>query len=544
MTSPIPGPVAVYIRVSTEDQADRGTPQIQRGDAERFAAFHDLPVADFYADEGVSGMVPLADRPEGARLLRDARAGRFLYVLVWRIDRLSRRPLWTLTAIDELEKCGVACYSITESIDTASQTGKMMLGFMATIAEQERLTLIARTGAGIARKHGEGAWMGGPVPFGYRMGDDGGLVVSERLMPDSRLSEADAVRLLFRLSGRERLTNSAIAKRLNAEQVPTPAYRDGQHKRKGATPKFGWQAAKVRRILVSSLYIGQYEFGRSAVRQGKRAAVAVAEVPSIVAIRDFQAAQTALTDNLKFALRNGKREYLLRGLVKCGTCGLGYSGTQSGDAKGSHRNYYRCSGVAGYHGPYGAQGRKCPSVSIRAQALEEAVWEDIKEFRRNPGAVVERLAAQLATEAERADDLHAAILAAQKDLAAKDAERDIILGLFRRGRIAEAALDKQLDAIAKEEDDAKAHIADLHTRARSADAVQVALSGAEATLRELATVEVTDDAVKRSIMERLVKRVTVHTLGAGRNREPEAVIEYYFGSPEKRIAERISRRSC
>src|SRR5918997_890222 len=76
--------VAIYARVSTEDQAERETIQNQLGFLRRFVDLHALPVVGEYIDDGISGTVPLADRPEGQRILIDAEAGRFGTVLVYR----------------------------------------------------------------------------------------------------------------------------------------------------------------------------------------------------------------------------------------------------------------------------------------------------------------------------------------------------------------------------------------------------------------------------------------------------------------------------
>src|SRR3712207_3885861 len=57
--------VAVYARVSTEEQAERQSIRIQTDAAAKHAALHGLAVFDTYADDGVSGMLPLHDRPEG-----------------------------------------------------------------------------------------------------------------------------------------------------------------------------------------------------------------------------------------------------------------------------------------------------------------------------------------------------------------------------------------------------------------------------------------------------------------------------------------------
>src|SRR5262249_60735192 len=82
--------VALYMRVSTEDQADRGTIDAQRDFLRQFAGLYQLPVADEYADDGITGTLPLSERPEGRRLLQDAEAGRFGFVLVYRMTRMWR----------------------------------------------------------------------------------------------------------------------------------------------------------------------------------------------------------------------------------------------------------------------------------------------------------------------------------------------------------------------------------------------------------------------------------------------------------------------
>jgi site-specific DNA recombinase len=69
--------VAIYARVSTDDQADRNTVDIQL-EALRRMVENGLE----YIDEGVSGKILLGDRPAGRRLLADARAKKFSMVVV------------------------------------------------------------------------------------------------------------------------------------------------------------------------------------------------------------------------------------------------------------------------------------------------------------------------------------------------------------------------------------------------------------------------------------------------------------------------------
>ena len=66
---------AIYARVSSEDQADRGTIQGQFDYFLPYAASKDWTIVRQYCDEGVSGTRPLESRPQGSRLLADARAG-------------------------------------------------------------------------------------------------------------------------------------------------------------------------------------------------------------------------------------------------------------------------------------------------------------------------------------------------------------------------------------------------------------------------------------------------------------------------------------
>ena len=83
-------PVALYLRVSTEEQRERQSIATQREFAERYCALHQLHVGAVFADDGVSGTVPLHLRPAAGRILPDARLHRFDQLLVYRLDRLGR----------------------------------------------------------------------------------------------------------------------------------------------------------------------------------------------------------------------------------------------------------------------------------------------------------------------------------------------------------------------------------------------------------------------------------------------------------------------
>jgi site-specific DNA recombinase len=64
-----PERVALCLRVSSEEQRERETIEIQREFLQEYCYLYGLEVAQIYADDGVSGTVPLHERPEGRRLL-------------------------------------------------------------------------------------------------------------------------------------------------------------------------------------------------------------------------------------------------------------------------------------------------------------------------------------------------------------------------------------------------------------------------------------------------------------------------------------------
>ena len=80
----------LYGRVSSEDQAERGTIQNQIEFSAKYCDLHEITIADKYLDDGVTGTLPLEDREDGLRLIEDAKAGKFNLVLIYRLDRLGR----------------------------------------------------------------------------------------------------------------------------------------------------------------------------------------------------------------------------------------------------------------------------------------------------------------------------------------------------------------------------------------------------------------------------------------------------------------------
>jgi site-specific DNA recombinase len=146
-----PERVALYLRVSSEEQRDRETIEIQREFLEQYRALYELEVAGVYEDDGVSGTISLHERPAGRRLLADAIEGKFQTVLVKKLDRLGRTLLVIVDAHDRLAEAGCALKSATEPVDTSTPPGRLIFQMLASFAEYDRGSIRERTQAGRGR---------------------------------------------------------------------------------------------------------------------------------------------------------------------------------------------------------------------------------------------------------------------------------------------------------------------------------------------------------------------------------------------------------
>lgn len=133
-----------YARVSTRDQ-NLGL----QLDALRGAGC----TGTIYKDEGVSGK--LTSRPQLDACLTTLKAGDTL--VVWKLDRLGRSLQHLVTIVHELAERGIGFRSLTENIDTTTNSGRLIFHIFAALAEFERGLIIERTMAGLetARANGK-----------------------------------------------------------------------------------------------------------------------------------------------------------------------------------------------------------------------------------------------------------------------------------------------------------------------------------------------------------------------------------------------------
>jgi site-specific DNA recombinase len=529
-------PVAVYLRVSTEEQRERQSIATQREFGERYCQLHKLAVSRVYADDGVSGTVPLEGRAEGGQILRDARLGKFDQLLVYKLDRLGRETRLILNAVAELEKLGVRIRSMTEEFDTGTSTGRLMLTMLSGFASHEREVIRERSVAGTNRVAEAGAWLGGIVPYGYRKTGEkqnAHLVLSEEPIPGLAMSEAEVIREVFRMAAVEGKSCRVIADRLNDLRIPCAYVRDDRlllrGKRKQRTSGV-WRPGRIRGLITNRTYMGIHDWGKRAV---KERLVISRPVPAIITEATWKKAQKTLQANFLFGKRGAKNQYLLRGLIKCGLCGLTYIGVAANRPNGKREFYYRCNGA---HSPavYMSRGR-CQSKSVRGDQLEQQVWSDVETFLRNPEPVLEQLHAKLESDAKGSDQTRKQVARLEGLLAHKATERSRVVGLYRRGRLTDADLDGQMDEIGKEEAALEARAAELRSRIAGADSIGANISSAQALLVNLR--KRLDEPVsweqKRRLIEVLVGGVRVDTVETCGVTQSEITVTYRFSQPDQ-----------
>ncbi len=528
--------VAIYVRVSTEEQRERQSIATQKEFGARYGHLHQLAVYECYADDGVSGTVLLEQRPAGRRILEDARAGKFDQLLVFKLDRLGRETRLILNAVAELEKYGVRVRSMTEEFDTATATGRLMLTMLSGFAAHEREMIRERSVAGTNRVAEAGAWLGGIVPYGYRKEGErreAHLVLSGEPIPGQQMSEVEVIQLIFRMAAVERKSCFKIADHLNQLRIPCAYIRDDRlmlrGKRKERTSGL-WRPGRVRNLLVSTTYMGHHEYGKRSKNPGRQ--IIARKVPSIVAEETWRRAQQALKANFLFGKRNACRQYLLRALIKCGLCQLTYVGVAANRSNGKTEFYYRCNGKHGALGLYGKQGKPCPSKSIRGDYLEQLIWAEVEGFVRNPAELLQHLRERATSESRASGSSRAQLIRLENALRQKVSERDKVVGLFRRGRIGSDALDKQLDEIASEETSLRLQIDDLAAKLRGIEAGDKNLASTEALLQELGRRldEPISWDIKRQLIEIFVRGIRVDTIESSGKKVNTVTVTYRFAS--------------
>jgi site-specific DNA recombinase len=343
---------AIYTRVSSQRQVDEGhSLGAQLAACEKFVAEKGWTLAGSFEDAGISG--GKSSRPELDRMASAVKHGEVDVLISPWIDRIGRSAANTAALFELFDGAGVALWTPDgKRHDGDSAAAKLMRNALAMAAQFERDMIRERVTASNPGKAARGSYHGGPVPFGYELGEKGGLVVCE--------SEAKWIRYMFKRYADDGASGYRIATELEAAEVKSS--RGGQ-----------WSGKSILDRLRSPIYAGKVREGQP----GKHEAIIDAET--------FQKAQTRLAatraEDKGGRGRRASTHLLDHGMLKCG-CGASMKPVtyQTGTP------VYKCS--RGTHGE-----AKCGQTPVPQTTLDHAMLTYLSEHVISPGLTANELAA-------------------------------------------------------------------------------------------------------------------------------------------------------
>ena len=393
---------AIYARISSDTDLQGLGVTRQIGDCQALAKRRSWASTETYVDNDVSASTS-KPRPEYMRLLKDIRAGKVRAVVVWDIDRLTRKPaeLETFIALADVHHLDLA--SVGGEVDISTPQGRMMARVKGAVAAHE----VEQQSRRIKRKVEELAAAGLPFggglrPFGYDI---------------TRLGVVEVEAVLIREAARRVLGGDSlrsVVKDWNARGIVTVTGKP-------------WSVQSLRNVLKAPRMAGLVEL------RGK--VVGAAQWPAILDQATHEALRYLLLDPSRAVTISGRpRRYWWAGMVFCGRCDkrMGASGT-------SARRQWRC--LIDYGG--------CGRVTIDLHLLEPILRATVLRH----ASYVAIGAAGGSDHAERAPILDAAIAGAESrldglaDAFAQDDDGDGDAAAYRR---ASKALETRLASLRAE----------------------------------------------------------------------------------------------
>ena len=370
---------AVYMRVSTDDQAKEGfSIPAQREKLLSYIHSQDWELTDIYADEGVSAKD--TNRPELTRLLADVRAGKVDVVLVYRLDRLTRSVLDLYQLLQEFDRHGVRFKSSTEVYDTTTAIGRLFITLVAALAQWERENLGERVKMGMGQMVKERKRPGGPPPYGYDL-IDGRLLIND--------VEAVGVRTMF----------AQYVQGESPRQIADAANHQGWRGKNGAP----WSASAVLRLLKNPVYYGalRWNYATAEQRQNPSEHWLIEEKthPAIIDEDSFFRVQQRLNTRSTKHPRTLGSSFLFSGLLYCSRCGSAMRGktTRTKRTKGGHytHHYYWCKNkTAG----------TCDAPPLRQDWIEQEIVGELNRFPLEARAAALETIALLQKQEKLADE--------------------------------------------------------------------------------------------------------------------------------------------
>lgn len=364
--------IAIYVRVSTEEQSMKG--YSVRSQIEECMLKAGTTDVIKYVDDGFSG--ELMARPALDRLRENMNEGLITKLVCYDPDRLSRKLLNQLLIDDEIRKNNVALEFVNGDYANTPE-GQLFFSMRGAISEFEKAKIKERTSSGRRRKAQEGYVVKDSGLYGYDYDYKEQTYVINK-------EEATIVQMIFHYftdpQTRFRGING-IAKHLTDIGIPTA--RGGKV----------WHRQVVRQILLNESYTGtfyQNKYDTEGDYVNKQAGIAYKpgklrprdewiemNIPRIIPQEQYEFAQVLLKQSRRRYASLNRHTYLLSGLVRCGRCGE----TMNGRKRKSHgKDYFVYECRKNYAG---ATSQGCGRM-MSENKLNYHVWTQVVTLIKDP----------------------------------------------------------------------------------------------------------------------------------------------------------------
>ncbi len=351
---------ADYCRVSTDDQQREGTSlQTQLESCARYCQEKGLDVAYTFS-EAYSGLS--LERPELDKLRELVRSESIDVVVCHSLDRLTRDPEHGCILMQEMDRHHVTLMCATEDVDN-TEIGKLFSYIRGFASKLEAAKIKERSLRGRRARAREGRLPGG---CGINLYGYDYIPVSQKNGGRRVINETEAVwvRQMFQWLVEEGLSINGITNRLQAMNAPT----------KSGKP---WNRSSVLAILTNVVFTGRtfvFTTKKGCCKQFTRPESDWVEIEgatqAIITEKLFNDAQKQIQINRTKTMPQTKREYLLRGRIRCRQCGRAYVG------KFSQSRYYHCLGKLKHQIGHEC----CRNKSWNAARLESQVWSELQLY--------------------------------------------------------------------------------------------------------------------------------------------------------------------
>lgn len=425
--------VWLYSRLSRDDDVEQNSLSNQKKIIRDFAEQNDFKIIGESFDDNISGMT--FDRDGIDELTDKVEEGAIDAVIVKDLSRLGRHRTKTSVYIDYLTSKGVRVLSVTENIDTFCEEDDLMIGFKGILNDVYAKDISRKARAGMNQKQKDGLVMIPPLGY-FKDKNTGEVVVIEE--------NAAIVRRIFSLY-LEGYGFTAIAKKLNAEGIKSPAYYQKQligkrlgYNKPAIGKKYLWDLTGVKRILQNEFYIGtlvchkSYNSKINHIRRNlpsEEHYVHENFVPAIISKETFYQVQALINEKRKDNVRAGVNVPCHRyaGLLECEECGSCFVSKKRVWRDKPEWIEYVCNGYHRY------TKANCSPHRIKESMLNELVYneiiamkdqayhnfstvdDDVKRWLKNRNTVNRRLQKLTETLTQRKSDQKEILLSIMRD---------------------------------------------------------------------------------------------------------------------------------